>query len=161
MCVCAGQAAVPGSEQPELRVWLGSLLWGNPVLQLLLWIVVWVPLLLIPSRSCDDSYTCSTPDLVPSHVMSASRCVLTGLEFQGSGWCGLSSSSWSAAAFASTGALSSASSSSAGRMRSTWLPTERLTTTLSCPFISVSISVSALQTSDGCTGFSQKKGCPS
>lgn len=75
----------------------------------------------------------------PLHVIGATGCVLTGVYFQGSGWCGLSSLSWYAAAFASTGALSSASSSSAGRMRSTSLPTERLTTTLTCPFISVSI----------------------
>ena len=52
ICVSTEQAGVPGSEQPELRVWLGSLLWGNPVLQLLLWTVVWVPFLMIASWFC-------------------------------------------------------------------------------------------------------------
>lgn len=52
ICVSTGQAGVPGTKQPQLRVWLGSLLWGNPVLQLLLWTVVWVPLLMTALWFC-------------------------------------------------------------------------------------------------------------
>lgn len=81
-------------------------------------------------------------------VAAGCVCVLTGVCLQGSGWCGRSSLSWYAAAFSSTGVRSSASSSSAARMRSTSSPTERLTTILTCPFISASILVSALHIPD-------------
>ena len=57
---------------------------------------------------------------------------------QGSGWCGPSSYSSPAVVCASTGAPSSASSSSGGRMRSTSSPTARPATTPSCPCTSVS-----------------------
>lgn len=104
------------------------------------------------SVSVSGQQTWNSPcveDLIRSLSTSMSSLLLparalTEVYLQGSGWCGRSSLSWYAPAFASTGALSSASSSSAARMRSTSSPTERRTTILSCPFISVSLSVSAL-----------------
>lgn len=42
VCVFTGQVGVPGSKQPELHLWIWSLLWRDTVLQLLLWTLVWV-----------------------------------------------------------------------------------------------------------------------
>lgn len=155
VCVPTEQAGVPGSEQPELRVWLGSLLWGDPVLQLLLRTVVWVLLVVVivfPGpiltsgqhvASIKTTYL-RTKGRICMWTLLPVVCVLTGVYLQGSGWCGPSSLSWYAAAFSSTGVRTSASSSSAARMRSTSSPTEKLTTILTCPFISASILVSQI-----------------
>lgn len=81
ICVSTEQAGVPGREQPELRVWLGSLLRGNPVLQLLLWTVVWVLIVTMVLSRCQGNKLklpmCSRPDPsgVHVHAVTAAACL--------------------------------------------------------------------------------------